>query len=148
MIQLEVMYLPNYKNDWDSLFQDEENACFDLRAAINERTVVHVNSIKKIPLGVKFNLPSNIGLYIFPRSGFASKGLTLANNVGIIDPGYRGELIVPMYNMLGDEWIIINPGDRIVQAKPFMTETVRFRTVNKISETNRGEGGFGSTGIN
>jgi dUTP pyrophosphatase len=100
----------------------------------------------KIPTGIRCEMNERWVLMIYPRSGLATKmGLRPANCVGVIDPDYRGEIIVAIHNDT-DETQSINPGDRIAQfilTEKFLCE---WREVDELNETDRGEGGFGSTG--
>tara|TARA_X000000950_G_scaffold218082_1_gene262430 strand:+ start:253 stop:879 length:627 start_codon:yes stop_codon:yes gene_type:complete len=84
--------------------------------------------------------------YLYPRSSISKRGLMLANSVGIIDSGYRGELKAAFHNT-SSEAVIINPGDRLVQiCMPNLSTDYVARMVDKLDETKRGEGGIGSTG--
>lgn len=97
--------------------------------------------------GVRIAVPKGYVGLLFPRSGNAAKkGLTLANSVGVIDSGYRGEVKGIMVN-LGSDPVTINSGERIMQLVlvPFLTAVVT--PVLELDETERGENGFGSTGV-
>ncbi len=122
-------------------------AGYDLRADIAEKTVLAPGGIFAVPTGVCIELPSkNLVAVVCARSGLAiKKGITLANGVGIIDSDYRGEIKVGLIN-LGKEPFEIAPGDRIAQLLIMPVETPEFTVVDSISETERGAGGFGSTG--
>lgn len=122
--------------------------CFDLHACLNtyEIRILRPGDITAIPTGLVFELPAGWGLNVFARSGLASRGITLANGVGKIDPDYRGELHVLLAN-LSDEHITICHGDRIAQAEPVQVVRATFTEVERTSDTKRGAGGFGSTGV-
>lgn len=96
--------------------------------------------------GVACEIPKGYVGLVFPRSGMASKrGVNLANNVGVVDSGYRGEIKLPLYNA-GHDVAVVESGERCAQlvVMPFMVcECVE---VESLSETERGEGGFGSSG--
>ena len=101
----------------------------------------------KIGTGIAVEIPDGYFGAVFARSGLAAKkGLRPANCVGVIDSDYRGEIFVPLHNDSGELQTIAD-GDRIAQLiiRPYMT--VDFTEVDELSETERGEGGFGSTGI-
>lgn len=110
--------------------------------------VVPANSFStKIPLGIKiYSNNPQIGFYLLPRSSTGSKTrLRLSNSVGVIDPSYRGEIIACVDNF-GDE-IVLGRGERYFQLVPSGGQIVKtVRVVDSLSETSRGDGGFGSTG--
>lgn len=96
--------------------------------------------------GVSVEIPSGYVGLVFPRSGLASNsGITLANAVGVIDSGYRGEIFVPLLNVgkVGSE---IAAGTRVCQLVVVPFETCKCVEVDELSDSERGEGGFGSTG--
>ena len=146
MYWIKVKYLENYSEEWSPLEMKEGDLCFDLRAAVGEKTEIIPGEIKKIPLGVSFEPPEGYGVKIYPRSGMSLLGLGLANSVGILDNGYRGEVVVPVVNMNLNDWIVIWPGDRIVQGELAPIHPTVFQEVKTLSETERGDGSFGSTG--
>jgi len=126
----------------------DEAAGYDLYAAME--TAIHLapHSTVKIGTGLSFELPQGTFGAIFPRSGIATKqGLRPANCVGVCDSDYRGEYIVAVHNDSNFTQTIV-PGDRIAQLilMPYIPMT--FNVVEELSETERGAGGFGSTGIN
>ena len=119
-------------------------AGYDLYAATDYTIDIAPHSTVKIGTGVAIELPPYMMGLIFARSGLATKkGLRPANCVGLIDPDYRGEYIVALHNDT-DEMMSIEPGERIALLAPFYD--VGFEKVDELSETERGEGGFGSTG--
>ena len=96
--------------------------------------------------GVAMEIPEGFVGLVFPRSGLASKrGVSLTNCVGVIDSGYRGEIKAPLYNA-GHETIVVERGERVAQIIIKRHETVECVEVSELSETERGCGGFGSTG--
>jgi dUTP pyrophosphatase len=149
---IKVLYLNNYDlENWGPLYKKEGDVCFDLRAAIEEPIILIPGEIMWIELGIKLELAPGYGLMIMPRSGLGGSGLKMANNVGIIDNGYRGQVIVPMQNSHPYNSKVISPGDRIVQAMLVPVRGLRFLTAEdeeELSKTERGAGGFGSTGNN
>lgn len=100
-----------------------------------------------IPTGLRVEIPTGYEMQIRPRSGLATKhGITLPNTPGTIDSDYRGPLGVALIN-LGLENFTIHHGDRIAQAVIAPVLQVRFAVVEELTKTDRGSGGFGSTGI-
>lgn len=124
------------------------DAGFDLYACIDEPVTIPVGQTVKIPTGISIAIPDGYFGAIFARSGLATKqGLRPANCVGVCDAPYRGEYIVAIHND-SLENRVINPQDRIAQliVMPFLS--VEFNVVEELSDTERGTGGFGSTGMN
>lgn len=124
----------------------EYAAGYDLYAAMEEPIIIPSNMTINVPTGLSFELPNNTFAAIFARSGLAIKnGLRPANCVGICDSDYRGEYIVALHN---DSKIIrtINPGDRIAQMVLLPYIPMTFNEVDELTDTVRGDGGFGSTG--
>lgn len=121
-------------------------AGYDLYAATNEATAVPAHSTIKIGTGLAFELPEGTFAGIFARSGLATKhGLRPANCVGVCDSDYRGEYIVAIHNDTDQEQVI-EPGDRIAQMILLPYVSMTFEEVTDLSDTDRGDGGFGSTG--
>lgn len=121
-------------------------AGYDLYAAIENNITVPAHSTEKIGTGLSFELPDETFAAIFARSGLATKqGLRPANCVGVCDSDYRGEYIVAIHNDT-DEDKIIEPGERIAQMilMPYIPMT--FIETDELSESGRGQDGFGSTG--
>ena len=120
------------------------DAGLDLTA--RESVVISPHGSAMVGTGVAVEIPEGYVGLVFPRSGLAGKhGVNLRNCVGVIDSGYRGEIMAPLQNMTG-ECKEIGEGERICQLVivPFMTcECVE---ASELSDTERGEGGFGSTG--
>jgi dUTP pyrophosphatase len=101
----------------------------------------------KVPTGVAVAIPEGHAGLVLPRSGLATeRGLTLANAPGLIDAGYRGEVICSIVNLDRDEAVTIERGDRIAQLVVIAVPDVEPVWVSDLSETTRGVGGFGSTG--
>lgn len=123
-------------------------AGYDLYAAISEPYDIAPHSTVKVPTGISIELPIETFGGIFARSGLATKkGLAPANKVGVIDSDYRGEVIVALHNDT-DEIQSIEPGERVAQLIVIPFYPIVFEEVDKLEETERGEGGFGSTGTN
>ena len=122
-------------------------AGYDLYAAIKDPVKIPAHSTVKIGTGLAFALPNNTFAAIFARSGLATKeGLRPANCVGVCDSDYRGEYIVALHNDTDSEKFI-NPGERIAQMVLMPYIPMMFKEVESLDETERGKGGFGSTGV-
>lgn len=125
----------------------EGSAGADIYACTEKDIIVEPGSIEKIPSGIAMEIPVGFGGFIFPRSSLASKyGITLPNCVGVIDSDYRGEICVPVIN-LGKESFKVKNGDRIAQMVIMPYEAAEYEAASELSETKRGDGGFGSTGL-
>src|ERR1700722_6811225 len=120
----------------------EEDAGMDLRAV--ERVVLSPGIAQGVPTGIAIELPPGYEAQVRPRSGLALKHLITAN-FGTIDPGYRGELRVVMFN-LGPADYGIEKGDRIAQLVVAGYEPVEWEEGDELGESRRGAGGFGSSG--
>jgi len=119
----------------------------DLCAHLDEPFTLSPSDRALIPTGIHVSIPEGYEAEIRPRSGIANKfGVTLVNTPGTIDADYRGEIKVLLIN-LGKEPFVINSGDRIAQMVFRSVARARFRAVDVLPETERGKGGFGSTGI-
>ena len=127
------------------------SAGVDVSAAINEPISIAPGETKMIPTGFAINIGDpNIACILLPRSGLGiKKGLVLGNLVGLCDSDYQGEYMVAAWNRnLSGDPIVINPGDRLAQAVFIPVIQVEFEQVSEFTEkTERGDGGFGSTGI-
>ena len=122
------------------------SAGMDLRAAMTESVTLGPLERALIPTGLYVALPEGYEMQIRPRSGLAAKhGVTVLNTPGTIDADYRGEIKVILVN-LSNEPFVINPGERIAQAVVAAHARVEWSEVEELSATERGEGGFGSTG--
>ena len=118
----------------------------DLRAFIEEPIEMKPMQRVMIPTGLFIELPENMEAQVRPRSGLAIKqGITCLNSPGTVDADYRGEIKVILIN-LSEEQQTIQPGDRIAQMVIQQVEKIEWQLVNEINDTNRGAGGFGSTG--
>lgn len=121
-------------------------AGYDLFACVDKTVVIPSHSTVKIGTGLSFSLPSGVFGAIFARSGLSTKnGLRPSNCVGVCDEDYRGEYIVALHND-SDYEQYINPNDKIAQLVVLPYFELNFHEVEKLSETSRGDGGFGSTG--
>lgn len=124
----------------------EAAAGYDLYACLDEAVVIKPGETAKIGTGLSMALPDNYFAAVYARSGLAIKqGLRPANCVGIIDSDYRGEYIVAIYNDSNEERVI-EPEERIAQLILQRYSPMIFEEVEELNATDRGEGGFGSTG--
>lgn len=121
-------------------------AGYDLYACIDESVTIPAHSTVKIGTGLAIEIPDNYFGAIFARSGLATKkGLRPSNCVGVCDSDYRGEYIVALHNDT-DVAMIVNPNERIAQLVVMPYLPVEFNEVESLTSTERGSGGFGSTG--
>lgn len=134
------------KNGNLPVYQTEGSAGADLKACLDEPITLMPGERRLIPTGMRIELPEGVEAQIRARSGLSIKhGITMINGVGTVDSDYRGEWNVPMVN-LGSEPYTIHNGDRIAQAVFARYERAEFTLVETVNETERGGGGFGSTG--
>lgn len=128
-------------------YQTEASAGMDLRAELTQSVSIKPLERKLIGTGLYLELPIGFEAQIRPRSGLAFKhGLTVLNSPGTIDADYRGEIKVLLVN-LSDAEFIVNDGERIAQMIIAKHETVVWESSDALSETERGQGGYGSTGV-
>lgn len=122
----------------------DQSAGADLYA-IEEVTILK-GETKLIHTGIAMEIPEGYGGFIFARSGLATKrGLAPANKVGVVDADYRGEIMVSLHNH-SNETQVVAKGERVAQLVFLPYAAANFIEVDKLSETERGQGGFGSTG--
>lgn len=127
-------------------YQTEGSAGMDIRAYLKEPVLLKPLQRELIPTGLKMELPHGYEAQVRPRSGMSIKhGITLVNCVGTVDEDYRGELCVPVINLSNEEYTIQN-GDRIAQMIISAVTKADIEVTSEISDTQRGSGGFGSTG--
>lgn len=128
-------------------YQTEGSAGFDLMANIEKEILLYPGKRILVPTGLFVELPVGYELQVRPRSGLALKhGISVTNTPGTVDSDYRSEVGVILIN-LSDEIFVINPGDRIAQGVVNQIEQVTFVEVDELSETDRGAGGFGHSGV-
>jgi dUTP pyrophosphatase len=128
------------------MYETSASAGLDLRAAISETIVMQPLERKLIKTGLFLEIPEGYEAQVRPRSGLALKqGITVLNSPGTIDADYRGEIGVILIN-LGSESVEIQTGDRIAQLVFARVEQAEWQLSDSLSETERGTGGFGSTG--
>ncbi len=128
-------------------YETEQSAGMDLRANIDNPITLKPLERTLVKTGLFIALPVGYEAQVRPRSGLAlKKGITLLNSPGTIDADYRGEIGVILVN-LSNEDFIINDGERIAQLVIAKHERVTWQEVEVLNETERGAGGFGSTGV-
>ena len=116
---------------------------YDISAS--DDVTLKTNEVTLVNTGIAISLPQQCAGFVLPRSGLSTKyKITLINSPGLIDPGYTGELLVPLMNH-GDKDYEIKAGDRIAQLVLINTHVVDFKVVDTLPETDRSSGGFGST---
>lgn len=135
------------KSAFDTPFYaTERSAGMDIKANIETPIVLQPLQRAMVPTGLYIALPEGTEAQIRPRSGLAAKhGITVLNTPGTIDADYRGEIKVILVNLSNEEFTI-NPGERIAQMVVSRYEKVEWDSVEVLDETERGAGGFGSTG--
>lgn len=136
------------KSPFDTPFYaTEKSAGMDIKANIETPITLAPLERAMVPTGLYIALPEGTEAQIRPRSGLAAKhGVTVLNTPGTIDADYRGEIKVILVNLSSTEFII-NPGERIAQMVVARYEHVEWDSVELLDETERGAGGFGSTGL-
>lgn len=128
-------------------YETKGSAGVDLQAYIENPIVLKPLERALVPTGLFIELPEGYEAQVRARSGLAIKyGISLVNGIGTIDSDYRGEIKVILIN-LGDKEFVINSGDRIAQMVFIKHEQAKFELVEELNETERGEGGFGHTGV-
>ena len=127
-------------------YETKGSSGMDLRANISKNIYLKSKEIKLIPTGIALAIPKNFEIQIRPRSGLAAKnGISILNTPGTIDSDYRGEIKVILIN-LGKKKFRIKNGDRIAQMVISPTIKAKIQEVSSLTKTDRGSGGFGSTG--
>ena len=128
-------------------YATSQSAGMDLRANIDEPVVLRPLERRLIPTGLHIALPPGYEAQVRPRSGLALKhGITVLNAPGTVDADYRGDIGVVLINLSNEEFTV-NDGERITQLVIARHETAEFVEVEVLSETERGEGGYGHTGV-
>ncbi len=128
-------------------YATEQSAGMDLRANIDSPITLRPLERRLIPTGLHIALPVGYEAQVRPRSGLAlKKGVTVLNSPGTIDADYRGEIMVLLINLSNDDFVV-NDGERIAQMVIAAHEQGQFETVTELDTTERGEGGYGHTGV-
>ena len=128
------------------IYQTDQAAGMDLSADVDAPVVIEPGEIALIPCGFAMSMPRGFEAQVRPRSGLATKhGISMPNAPGTVDSDYRGEMKVPLIN-LGRVAFVVEPKMRVAQMVFARVARAEISVVNELSETNRGSGGFGSTG--
>lgn len=128
-------------------YSTPQSAGVDLRANLDEPIVLGSLERAMVPTGLYLQIPAGYEAQVRPRSGLAAKkGITVLNSPGTVDADYRGEVKVILVNLSSQEFVI-EPGERIAQMVFAAHEQVEWNSVEVLDETERGEGGFGHTGV-
>ena len=144
MINLSVI---NKSNNPLPKYQTKQSAGVDLCAFLSSDLVLKPNDRRLIGTGLHIALPDGYEAQIRPRSGLAFKhGITIINSPGTIDAYYRGEIKIALINHSNEDFVI-KSGDRIAQMVISKYEQISFSLTESLDETERGEGGYGHTGI-
>jgi dUTP diphosphatase len=134
------------KNDLLPAYQTKGAAGLDLYCKTDNHIVIEPKKTVKVDTGVKVQIPEGYFGAIYPRSSTGvKKKIMLSNTIGVIDSDYRGEIMIYLYNY-GEESQTIENGDRIAQLVIQPYEQFEIEAVDSLDNTDRGEGGFGSTG--
>lgn len=141
-----VKIINKSKNDIPK-YQTENSAGVDIRASLDEDLVLKAGEFKLVSTGIYLEIPSSYEVQIRARSGLSIKhGIGLVNGIGTIDSDYRGEIKVPLINFSKEDFTIEN-GMRIAQMVLSKYEKIDFEEVDELSDSERQDGGFGSTGV-
>jgi dUTP pyrophosphatase len=145
-VEVRILRLPNGEGLPLPTYASAGAAGADVCAAIERDLEIGPGERLGVPTGLVLEIPEGFEVQVRPRSGLAVlHGLTVANAPGTIDSDYRGEVKVLLVN-LGNDPVRLRRGDRIAQLVIAPVQRARFREVNEVGETERGTGGFGSTG--
>ena len=146
-ISIDYKVLNSLVKDYIPSYASKGSAGLDLRACIEHVQTLNPGETFLIPTGISIYIKDpNYAAVILPRSGLGHKhGIVLGNLVGLIDSDYQGELLVSCWNRSKNSFLI-NPLERIAQLVILPVMQAKFNKVEQFSETERGEGGFGSTG--
>jgi len=148
-LELLIQRLPHAEGLATPRYETAGAAGFDLVAAVPINSPLKLENFSRqlVPTGLRLQIPEGYEAQVRPRSGLALKfGITVLNAPGTIDHDYRGELMVLLVN-LGGEPFVVERGMRIAQMVIAPVTRVAFREVDSLDETDRADGGFGSTGI-
>jgi dUTP pyrophosphatase len=143
---MDIEVSAQFQSGFEPEYQTGGSAGADLRASLDAPLRLAPGARAKVPTGVRLAIPAGYEGQVRPRSGLAARhGVTVANAPGTVDSDYRGEISVILIN-LGAESYELSPGDRIAQLVISPVARAQFRPVERLEESDRGDGGFGSTG--
>ena len=147
-VEVKIKFLDNNTEKKLPFYATEGSAGMDLTACIEEDIVLRPLERALVPTGIAIKLPgSGYGAFVYARSGLAiKKGITLANCVGVIDSDYTGEIKVGLINLSNEEYVVKN-GERIAQLVIMPVCKAQLVPTDELEKTERGAGGFGSTGM-
>lgn len=147
MLQVELKVLNPKMAEYLPTYATTGSAGLDLRACLDEAVTLQPNEVFLVPTGLSIFLANpNYAALLLPRSGLGHKhGIVLGNLVGLIDSDYQGELKVSLWNR-SQEPFVIEPMERIAQMMIVPVAQADFKVVDEFAASDRGEGGFGSTG--
>ncbi len=147
MIKLSFKRLTNEFNDIElPLYQTPDSSGMDIRAAIQEQISIPSLSTAIVPTNLAVEIPKGFEIQVRPRSGLAAKhGVTVLNSPGTIDADYRGEIKVLLINF-GKDTFVVSRGERIAQLVLSQVFQAEISSSSSLTETERADGGFGSTG--
>ena len=145
--EIKIKFLENNVEKTVPFYATSGSAGMDLKACLSEDVTLKPLERALIPTGISILLPGpEYGAFLFARSGLASKhGIALANSVGVIDSDYTGEIKVALVNLSNEEYTVTN-GERIAQMVILEVVKADFNVTDRLDDTQRGAGGFGSTG--
>ena len=144
-VTLKVKTQPHFEGNLPE-YKSRGASGFDVRACLKKTLTLKPGERALVPTGLSFEIPPGFELQARPRSGLAlKKGVTLLNTPGTIDSDYRGELKIILVNM-GESEVFIENQDRIAQMVLCSVSIAHLQNTKNLTETKRGEGGFGSTG--
>lgn len=144
-VNVKIKKLEHFKGELPA-YQSAGASGFDVRAQLTESVELKPQQRAMIPTALSFEIPIGFEIQARPRSGWAAKeGLTVLNTPGTIDADYRGEVKIIVIN-LGDKSVMIHDQDRVAQLVVAPVFQAIFHMTTELSETERGAGGFGSTG--
>ncbi|MEC9250120.1 MAG: dUTP diphosphatase [Pseudomonadota bacterium] len=146
-VDVRIKPLENYEGLALPAYETAQSAGMDLRAAVSEDVTIPPGEWRLVPVGIAIALPAGFEAQVRPRSGLAAKhGISCVNTPGTIDADYRGELKVNLINH-GKVDFIVKRGDRIAQMIVAPVTQAVWQVADTLDETERGSGGFGSTGV-
>lgn len=149
-VRLKISFI-NKSNNPDPTYEKDGDSGFDIRAFIGKAIEIEPGHRALIPTGLYFEIPSGYELQVRSRSGLALKnGIMVLNSPGTVDSGYRGEIGVILYNTDKSAPFYVHNGDRIAQGVIAAVQTMnktKFIKTTSLSDSSRGTGGFGSTGV-
>lgn len=145
--EVSIELLPHYGDLPLISYQTDGSAGFDFYAALEETITIEPGKREMVPTGLAFAIPAGLELQVRPRSGLAAKhGVTVVNSPGTVDSDYRGEVKIILVN-LGDSPFTVERGMRIAQGIIAPYVKGNFKVVKSLTSTQRGDGGFGHTGL-